>query len=122
MCSFLHHQQRKDRTMLKKMLFAAGAATLLFPVSAMAQDDLVVTGDPTAAARSIVVPIGDLNLRTDKAVRIADARVRSAAARVCGVGRMNGSVIPETASNCYVEAFGDARVDLNSAISSARAG
>ncbi len=126
--------------MLKKNSFAAriaiGAAVLLLPVVAHAgapsayddlsvgtgQEDVTVTGQDSGDVRMKAVSLNDLNLRVDRDVRVADNRLRSAAADVCGVGRENGSVIARHESNCYADAFAQARVDLNSRISDVRAG
>ncbi len=121
--------------MLRKTLIAAGAAALLLPVAATAQtsryvgydelslgdrEGLMVTGENAGDLRIRAVRVGDLDLRADRDVRVADARLRNAAAKVCGVGRMNGSVIPEQGSQCFRDAFGKARVALNTLISEQR--
>ena len=112
--------------MINKTLMAAGALALFLPMSVQAQttaQDLTVTGkagEPELQSR--MVRLGDLDLRQDKDVRVADSRIRRAAANVCGVGRMNGSVIAPQESGCYNDAFSRARVDLNSVIADRREG
>jgi UrcA family protein len=121
--------RRKDRTMLKKMIFAASAAALLLPAAASAQlfqsdtadSDVIVTG-PGGETRSVVVPINDLNLRSDRAVKIADRRVRRAAAKVCDESTRHSLYAAPDYRRCVTSAFNDARVDLNSAIYAVRAG
>ncbi len=109
--------------MLRKTLMAAAAAALLAPMAASAQsfatDDLTVTGN--REVRREIVLLRDLDLRNDRDVRKADNRVRRAAARVCSAGRLEGSVVPLQSNSCYIEAFNDARVELNSAIADVRA-
>lgn len=120
--------------MLKKSLIAAGAAALLMPAAAHAQsaraayddytqgygDSLTVTGEAGSDVRQHLVALDDLDLRRDRDVRIAESRVRRAAARVCSVGKMNGSVVREEESGCYADAFSTARVDLNGRIADQR--
>ncbi|MCP1469953.1 UrcA family protein [Sphingobium sp. OAS761] len=112
--------------MLNRIVIAAGAVALALPMAAPVQaqvDGLTVTARPGAPeVRAKLVRLGDLDLRSDRGVRVADARIRRAAEDVCGVGRMNGSVIRAGESRCYADAFGRARVDLNGAISDQRLG
>jgi UrcA family protein len=111
--------------MLKKILIASSAAALALPTVAIAdqnEPDLVITGQPGVTIRQVVVPIDDLNLRSDTAVKIADARVRKAAKVACGYNIGEG-LNPQTGyRQCYNEAFTNARVDLNDAIVEARTG
>jgi UrcA family protein len=109
--------------MTRKALIAASAAALLFPIAAVANDsvsDVVVTGDPSVETRSVVVSVADLDLRSDRAVRTADSRVRRAANKLCA--GMSGSSLVANQASCVSDAFADARVQLNSRIADARAG
>jgi UrcA family protein len=116
--------------MLKKTLMAAGACALMLPAVAAAQStydglgdtDVTVTGEASGDTYYKAVSLDDLDLTVDRDVRMADNRLRRAAADVCGVGRINGSVVPEQASPCYRDAFSAARVSLNTLVYDVRAG
>ena len=116
--------------MLKPLLAAIGAAALILPVAAQVPaqaqaplGDLTITGRAADRdSRAAMVSLADLDLRVDRDVRTADSRIRTAAAAVCGVGRMNGSVIQPHESGCYADAFSRARVDLNGIIADQRQG
>ncbi len=116
--------------MLKQTFVAMGAAALILPamtiMPAHAQaptGDLTITGRAADRdTRATMVSVADLDLRVDRDVRKADSRIRTAAASVCGVGRMNGSVIQPHESGCYADAFSRARVDLNGIIADQRQG
>lgn len=121
--------------MAKTHIIAASLFALALPAAAGAQpsyddltvgynvDDVTVTGVARDSdARSKRVALNDLDLRRDRDVRVADGRIRNAAADVCGVGRENGSVISRQDSGCFNEAFGSARVALNGVIADSRAG
>lgn len=106
--------------MLKTTMMVASAAALLLPMAAAAQGndtDLTITGDRDM--RSETVSISDLNLRSDRAVRVADSRLRRAAANVCDYS--GGDMMRRDYRDCYQDAFSRARVDLNSVIAEVRA-
>ncbi|MGV3770856.1 MAG: UrcA family protein [Sphingobium phenoxybenzoativorans] len=109
--------------MHRKTILAAAAAALFIPAAASAQQvesDVIVTGDRTEEVRSVVVSLRDLDLRADRDVRVADARIRRAANKVCD--DTPGSSLIGNQARCVNEAFGNARVDLNSAVYAVRAG
>lgn len=109
--------------MLRKALIAAGAAALSLPMVAQATEepDLVITA-PGEQTRSIAVLLADLDLNSDHAVRVADGRIQRAARSVCDYDM--ASVLTNTRGyrDCYRDAFGRARVDLNQMIYQERAG
>lgn len=111
--------------MMKKPLMIAGVAALFMPFAASAHnwpEQLTVTGEPGATTHSRLVSLQDLDLRRDRDVRVADGRIRTAVADVCGIGRMNGSLIAPHESGCYADAFDRARVALNSVVADQRQG
>ena len=112
--------------MSRKMVAALAAAmTLALPGMALAGSsnfDVIVDGRTGSETRTLAVSLDDLDLLSTRGYRTADSRIDRAAKKVCGFA--NGSVLPATRDyrNCYGEALGGARSDLDGIVTAQRAG
>lgn len=106
---------------------AALAAAMTLGLSGMASADsanfdVIVDGRTGSETRTIAVSLADLDLLNARGYRMADSRIDRAAKKVCGFA--NGSIVPVTRDyrNCYGEALGGARSDLDQIVTAQRAG
>lgn len=107
--------------------FAAVAVMAALALPGLAQAgssnfDVIVDGRSGTETRTIAVSLNGLDLTSQRGYRMADSRIDRAAKKVCGFAA--GSILPATTDyrNCYGEALGGARSDLDGMVAAQRAG
>ncbi len=111
----------KTKSTIAVSLFALGAVMLMAP--ALASDDPMLVQGNARDIQQARVSYTDLDLRDGAAQRLLRRRVNVAANAVCNeLGRKAGYASQYEIWNCSVQAYDDARPQVQAAIASALAG
>lgn len=112
--------------MLKSFWTGAACAALIMPaglaLAHVTDPGVIVSGTYGSETQTIRVSVADLDLRRDPAVDVADQRIRNAAERVCDKASARKLYQKRDFARCYEPAISEARGELDSLVSTARAG